>query len=127
MLKELRGHLNEDDYLTTVREMMKRGYRLFALEDDGDIVALAGISVGLNFYYGPYVWVYDLITSEKARSRGHGQELLSHIEKVAEDEGCLVVALSSALYRTDAHRFYEERMGYKRAAYTFVKELGAKS
>lgn len=126
VLKELRGHLNEDDYLTTVREMMKRGYRLFALEDEGDIVALAGISVGLNFYYGPYVWVYDLITSEKVRSRGYGQELLSRIEKVAEDEGCKVVALSSALFRTDAHRFYEERMGYQRAAYVFVKELDAK-
>ena len=126
VLKELRSHLKEDDSLTTLRKMMEGGYRLFALEDEGTIVALAGISVGLNLYYGPYVWVYDLITAEKARSRGHGQELLSHIERVAEDEGCQTVALSSALFRTDAHRFYEERMGYQRAAYTFVKELGSK-
>lgn len=81
VLKELRSHLNEDDYQTIVHEMMKRGYRLFALEDEGAIVALAGISVGLNFYYGPYVWVYDLVTSEKVRSRGHGQDCCLTLNK----------------------------------------------
>lgn len=123
MLRELRSHLDEDAYLESVRDMMGRGYRLFALEDGGDIVALAGIGEGLNFYYGKYIWVYDLVTSERVRSRGYGQTLLAHIEQLAVADGCQTVALSSALFRKDAHRFYEERMGYERASYSFVKKL----
>ena len=124
VLRELRSHLDEDAYLESVRDMMGRGYRLFALEDGGDIVALAGIGEGLNFYYGKYIWVFDLVTSERVRSRGYGQTLLEHIEQLAREDGCQTVALSSALYREDAHRFYEKRMGYERASYSFVKKLG---
>ena len=123
VLNELRDHLDEDSYLEAVHDMTARGYRLFALEIDDEIVALAGISEGLNFYFGRYIWVYDLITSAKVRSRGHGQELLTHIEELAKRQGCGVVALGSALFRKDAHRFYEERMGYERVSYTFVKKL----
>jgi GNAT superfamily N-acetyltransferase len=123
VMNELRTHLDEKEYLDTVKEMTDKGYRLFALEEDAEIVALAGIGEGVNFYYGKFIWVYDLITSESARSRGHGQELVTHIEKLAEESGCRTVALASALFRKDAHRFYEERMGYTKASYTFSKEL----
>ena len=40
-------------------------------------------------------------------------------------EGCEVVGLSSGLRRVDAHRFYEERMGYDRAGFVFTKQVGA--
>ena len=123
VMNELRDHLDEATFLGTVDEMMAGGYRLFALEDEGDIVALAGVAQDLNFYYGRFIYVYDLITSSKARSRGYGRELLSHIEKMAKQEGCGVVALSSALFRKDAHRFYEDKMGYERVSYAFVKQL----
>lgn len=123
VLRELRSHMDEDAYIESVQDMVGRGYQLFALEDEGDIVALAGIGEGLNFYYGKYIWVYDLVTSERVRSRGYGQTLLEHIEQLARENGCETVALSSALYRKEAHRFYEERMGYERASYSFVKKL----
>ena len=123
VLKELREHLEEESYLKTVEDMVERGYRLFALEVNGEIVALAGIGEGINFYYGRYIWVYDLVTSSKARSRGHGKELLTHIEELAKKEGCETVALASALFRKDAHRFYEDKMGYTRASYTFHKKV----
>ena len=123
VLRELRDHLDEASFLETVGEMMAKGYRLFALEDEGDIVALAGIGQDLNFYYGRFIYVYDLITSSKVRSRGYGRRLLTHLEEVAKQEGCGKVALSSALFRKDAHRFYEDKMGYERVSYAFVKQL----
>jgi GNAT superfamily N-acetyltransferase len=122
VMSQLRINHDEDSFVRTVIEMQPRGYRLLAGIDDGAIVALAGIEIMLNLYDDRHVWVYDLVTDENARSRGHGLELLAYIEKLAAEEGCERVALASGLQRLDAHRFYD-RAGYKRMSYTFRKEV----
>jgi hypothetical protein len=48
---------------------------------------------------------------------------MAELERFALDEGCDTIALASGLQRKDAHRFYEDRLGYKRASYTFHKTL----
>ncbi|MGH2806581.1 MAG: GNAT family N-acetyltransferase [Actinomycetota bacterium] len=123
VMHELRTHLGEDAYMTLLADMVPRGYRLFALEADGDIAALAGIARRVNFYYLQYIWVFDLITAEKHRSKGYGLRLLSHIEDLARADGCDTVALSSAFHRVDAHRFYREKALYEQTGYGFVKKL----
>ena len=124
VMQELRSHLDEDEYVELLGEMIPRGYRLFALFDDAEsIAALAGITFATNFYYGRYVWVFDLITRADARSGGFGGKLLTHIEELARHEGCDMIALSSALHRLDAHRFYTDRGGYEKSGFTFQKAL----
>jgi ribosomal protein S18 acetylase RimI-like enzyme len=123
VMHELRTHLHPHDYSEALTAMSRDGYRMFAAEEDGGIVALAGIAIRTNFYYGKFLYVYDLVTSEKDRSRGHGKLLLDHLEDLARAEGCQTIALSSGVQRTDAHRFYEDKMGYDRVSYVFKKEL----
>jgi GNAT superfamily N-acetyltransferase len=123
VLSQLRDHVSEDAYLSKLEEMTKGGYRLLALYEGDDVVAVAGIGKGLNFYYGTYIWVFDLVTAEGHRSKGYGKALLEHIEALAREEGCETLALSSGLQREDAHRFYEEKMGYEKASYAFKKDL----
>jgi GNAT superfamily N-acetyltransferase len=123
VMSQLRTDLDEAAYMELLSEMRPDGYRLFALEVDGDIKALAGVSIGTNFYYRRYLWVYDLITTEAARSSGHGTALMGELERLAREERCDTIALASGLHRSDAHRFYEDRLGYKRASYTFHKTL----
>jgi GNAT superfamily N-acetyltransferase len=123
VMAELRGHHSIESFLAALTEMTPGGYRLLAAQEDGDIKALAGIGFGVNLYYGRYLWVYDLITTESARSRGYGAALIEHLEGLARSEGCDTIALASALHRKDAHRFYEDKVGYERASYTFHKTL----
>lgn len=124
VMNELRTHfMTRAEYETQLNIMRKDGYRMFAVEEDGDYVALAGIAIRTNFYYGRYLYVYDLITSEKVRSRGHGKALLVYLEELARADGCETIALSSGVQRKDAHRFYEYKMGYDRVSYVFKKEL----
>jgi GNAT superfamily N-acetyltransferase len=123
VMKELRDHLDVEGFMSLVAEMRPDGYRLLACEDNGTTVALAGIGRGTNLYYGHYLWVYDLITSESARSKGHGLELLTYVEDLARREGCETVALSSGLHRLDAHRFYLDKAGFEKVSYTFKKTL----
>ena len=123
VMRELRPHLDLSKYLELLAEMRPRGYRLIAAEADDKIVGLAGIGQGVNFYYGHYIWVYDLITAETERSKGHGLILLQYVEQLARDSGCETLALSSAVFRKDAHRFYLEKASMEMPGHVFVKDL----
>ena len=123
VMRELRMHLDETGFLALLAVMMPAGYRLLAAREGDRIVAVAGIAVRTSLHHGRHVWVYDLVTTADARSRGYGRALLSAIEDLGRHEDCETIALSSGLQRTDAHRFYEKHMGYERASYSFRKAL----
>ena len=125
VMNELRTHLDSDTYLSMLFQMQEDGYRLFALFDNDEIVAVAGIAIRTNFYYGKHIFVYDLVTKHSQRSKGYGEKLLAYIHELAKESGCGMVALESGLFRTDAHRFYEEKMGYEKFCYSFKKVLSS--
>lgn len=79
----------------------------------------------ITLYYGRFVWVCDLVTIKNKRSNGYGEKLLSYVNNWAKENGYDSVALSSGLKRTDAHRFYEEKMGYDKVSYVFKKPMGS--
>nr|WP_309098630.1 GNAT family N-acetyltransferase [Fredinandcohnia onubensis] len=123
VMKQLRTHLDLEKFVALVTDMQPQGYRLFALIDDGKVAAVTGVAQQLNLYYGNHMYVYDLVTDEAGRSKGYGETLLSYIHEFGRELGCGLVALSSGLQRVDAHRFYEDKMGYERKSFSFVKEL----
>jgi GNAT superfamily N-acetyltransferase len=126
VMNELRTHLNQGRYLEFLQIMQEDGYQLFALYQNDQITAIAGVAIQTNFYYGKHVFVYDLVTHSKHRSKGYGGQLLSFIHRYAFDNGCGIVALESGLFRVDAHRFYESKMGYEKFCYSFRKFLSNK-
>lgn len=123
VIKQLRVNLSEDKYLQLVKSMNKEGYKMFALFEGNKIAAIAGIIQLTNLYYGNHIWIYDLITDENKRSKGYGEKLLSYIQEWGGGIGCEIVALSSALSRVDAHRFYESKMNFAKTSYVFKKKL----
>jgi GNAT superfamily N-acetyltransferase len=117
-------HQSEAEYLDLLRAMIPRGYRLFAVrEDDGTIMALAGVTIDVNFYDLRHVFVYDLVTAEAARSKGYGKALMDFLESFARDHDCHTITLSSGVQRLDAHRFYEQKVGMERKGYVFRKVI----
>jgi len=122
IVRQLRTHLTEDRYIELLEEMRSEGYRLFALSHAAEVVAVCGVGIKTNFYYGRHAFVYDLVTDEDHQSRGYGSQLLDHVEQWATNRDCEYVALESGLWRDRAHAFYEER-GYERYCYSFRKEL----
>ena len=123
VMKQLRTHLDLEEFVALVTGMKPQGYRMFALFDNGKVAAVTGVAQQLNLYYGNHMYVYDLVTDEAGRSKGYGEALLSYIHELGSELGCGLVALTSGLQRVNAHRFYEEKIGYERKSYAFVKEL----
>jgi GNAT superfamily N-acetyltransferase len=123
VLNELRTHLNKSTYLDFLQSMREEGYKLFALYDNEQVVAVTGIAIRTNFYYGKHIFVYDLVTQSSQRSKGYGEQILSYIHQYAIRNGCGIVALESGLFRAETHRFYETKMGYEKFCYSFKKVL----
>jgi GNAT superfamily N-acetyltransferase len=121
VLEALRDHLTETTYLEYLREMREEGYHLFAVFEDGAVLAVAGAGIRTNFYNGRHLFVYDLVTRPDRRSEGHGGRLMGFLEDWARERDCESITLESGLWREDAHRFYEDRLGMDRYCYTFKK------
>ena len=122
VLRELRSHLDRDEMERRLERMREEGYRLFGRYVDDDLVSVAGVTLGTNFYLGRYCFVHDLVTTEGRRSEGHGATLLSFVHDWAAEQGCDSVELESGLWREEAHEFYDE-LGYERYCYSFKYDL----
>jgi len=107
VMRQLRPHLSLEDYVPMVRRMMEgEGYRLAALEDDGEVRAVAGYRYMTMLYCGRLLYVDDFVTDERVRSRGYGRRLLDWLKAEGRAGGCAELQLISRVTREQAHRFY---------------------
>ena len=124
VMRELRPHLAEDEFLSRVRKQENAGYRLACVREPGGVVAVAGFRIGENLAWGRFLYVDDLVTLPAHRSKGHGARLLARLKNYAAQEGCLQLHLDSGIQCKDAHRFYE-REGMAMTGLHFVAYTAA--
>src|SRR5688572_24510372 len=122
VMAELRPHIARGDFVPIVRAMQKDGLRLACIREEGRVVAVAGYRVSTNLFCGRHFYVDDLVTSEAARSKGHGKALLAWLRARAVAEDCEVFHLDSGVQRKRAHQFYL-REGLELAGYHFSVRL----
>lgn len=103
---ELRPHIPAGEFLGRVRRQEKDGYRLAFVEDGGEVKAVAGYRVFETLAWGKILYVDDLVTSERERSKGHGDRLIDWLVAEARKHACDQFHLDSAVHRFGAHRFY---------------------
>ena len=125
VMRELRPHIAEDQFLSRVRGQEDAGYRLAFVRESDALVAVAGFRIGENLAWGRFLYVDDLVTLPAQRSKGHGARLLSWLKEYAAKEGCRQMHLDSGIQRKDAHRFYE-REGMTMAGFHFVENITTK-
>lgn len=122
VMAELRTNLERDTFLETIRQMENEGFQLAYIEDDGNIVAVAGYRISFNLFLGKHFYVDDLITSQSVRSKGYGKILYNWLREEAKKASCKHIHLDSAVQRSDAHRFYF-REGLVISSFHFREEL----
>jgi ribosomal protein S18 acetylase RimI-like enzyme len=122
VMAELRPHLQPDEFLPTVKRLMKTtGFQLASLTDDG-IKAVAGFRISEWLAGGKYLEIEDLVAKSGERSKGYGGELFDWLVKHAKENDCRQVRLVSRVSRLDAHRFYQ-RNGMNLEAYYFSLDV----
>jgi GNAT superfamily N-acetyltransferase len=122
VMRQLRSHLAEDEYLRMIKRMQRLGYRLAAATESGEVRCVAGYRIVEFLAYGKFLYVDDLVTAEDARSGGCGRRMLDWLAGVAREEGAGSLQLDSGVLRHEAHRFYF-REGMKISSYHFSVTL----
>ncbi len=82
------------------------GYRLSAVWEDDDVVAVAGWRVQENLLHGRHLFVDDLVATEARRGQGFGSVLLAALKVEGHVAGCDKLVLGTALDNVLAHQFY---------------------
>lgn len=121
-MAELRPHLIKAEFVATVRDMEKNGYKLLYLEEGKAVVAVAGFRIDKNLFMGKHLYVDDLVTAERVRSKGYGETLINYLRDLAKKESCSYLHLDSGTHRGRAHKFYFEH-GFTIASYHFSEKL----
>ncbi|OVE47678.1 GNAT family N-acetyltransferase [Chromobacterium violaceum] len=109
VMRQLRPHLQAEDFVAIVRAQMAEGYQLAYLQDGDAVACVAGLRILRTLVAGKSLYVDDLATDETARSRGHGAAMMDWLRQRAVDEGCGEIHLDSGVQRHRAHRFYLNR------------------
>ena len=102
----LRPHLIKEEFVQTIQEMMKEGYQLVYIEENGKAVAAIGFRYMQYLFNGKHFYIDDLSTLPESRSKGYGGMLIDYLINLAKEKGMHSVHLDSGVQRFDAHRFY---------------------
>ncbi len=111
------------DYAGKLARVFAGGGRMCVAADGERVVGIAVYRISENTFAGVNMYVDDLVTDERDRSRGVGHALLTHLERVARDAGCENLRLESGTHRQQAHKFYF-REGMVITSFSFTKPLG---
>ena len=122
VMRELRPHLDKEEFNRLYDVCHPQGYRVVAVFDGEDCRACAGYRLMTNLVSGYHMYVDDLVTAERWRSHGYGRLLNKYLVELAGKEGCSSVQLDSATHRRQAHRFYF-RERYTIFSFHFVRAL----
>ena len=109
VMRQLRPHLVEAEFLERVRMQRRQGYQLLAAMVEGGPAAVAGFRVLDNLSWGRFLYVDDLVTDEARRSLGYGGLLLDWLVEYCRDNGLAALHLDSGVQRFGAHRFYLQK------------------
>lgn len=107
VMHELRPHIaTPADLVARVRRQMEGGYRMVFLEEDNQVMSIAGYRIAEMLAWGKHMYVDDLVTTGGAQGTGCGSRLFDWLVNKARETGCEQFHLDSGVHRFGAHRFY---------------------
>ena len=122
LLKQLRTHLTFESFRENISKLKKENYELWSLQDNGSIVALAGLRTYTDFVRGTHLYVDDLVVDQNLRSQGYGAKLLAFTEKLCSEKGLPSLRLACAHENKKGYSFYQ-REGWTDRSCAFVKKV----
>ena len=122
VMAELRQHLKAEEFVALIQMMQNEGYRLAYIDDGDEAVAAAGYRIQTTLFMGKNMYVDDLVTSDRARSKGYGKAMIDWLRQLARQQECTHLHLDSGTQRHRAHRFYL-REGLHIASFHFSQKL----
>ena len=108
---------------TRLQQLAIVGDRVVVADVDGEVVGLAQLHVSPALEYDrPAAKIAALVVDERRRGEGIGRALVEAMEAEARLRRCVMLFLTTASRREDAHEFYR-RVGLDQTGLRFAKTL----
>lgn len=122
VMRQLRPHVAEADYLGLVREMEGQGGKLIAAKEGDKVLGCAFFRRETRLFTGPLVYVDDLVSDENQRSKGVGHALIEWMSEFCRAHEIKNLVLDSGVHREQGHKFYF-REGFTITSFNFKKPI----
>jgi ribosomal protein S18 acetylase RimI-like enzyme len=122
LIQQLSPAITHERLYNLLDDMLRRGYRLVTVWEEGTCVGLSGIWVGTKIYSGKYLEMDNVVVADTHRSKGIGKILTDYIQDLAVREGVEMLMLDAYRENEKAHAFYE-RQGFVKRGFHFLKRL----
>lgn len=109
VMKVLRPHLTENEFVPLVIEMISEGYHLAFIEEDEQAVSAIGYRFQQFLHNGKHCYIDDLATIPGRTGKGYAGKLLDYVAEICERKGLTSITLDSGFNRIDAHRLYLQK------------------
>ena len=106
VMLELRPQYDEESLVRQIKQQFEDGYQIAYVEDNGNVLCVAGFVIGEKLAWEKHIYIDDLVTSEVHRSTGAGKFIIDWFKKFGRENGCKQLHLDSAVHRFAAHKFY---------------------
>jgi len=119
--------LNEEKMIETFMDSLRRPeYYNFCAEVSGKVAAFcAGMSLNNLYDQGRICYLTTLIVDSEYRGCRIGSRMMERLKQYSLENDCVTIELYTALYRVDAHRFYE-REGFVKRAFMYSQDVKRK-
>ena len=102
-----------------IKLQQQQGYQLAYVEDNDEVLCVAGFVMGFKLAWQKHLYVDDLVTSATHRSTGAGKCIIEWLREYATQHACQQLHLDSSVQRFAAHKFYL-REGFTIKSHHFV-------
>ncbi|GAB5417766.1 MAG: GNAT family N-acetyltransferase [Crocinitomicaceae bacterium] len=122
LILEMYPTISKEEYSKELEIMIPNNYGQVAVYDGESCAGMTGYWIGSKLWCGKYMELDNVIVSSKYRRKGVGKILFSHMEKMAKEMDCNMMALDSYSDNFDAHRFFYEQ-NYVPRGFHFINVL----
>ncbi|MEO7768501.1 MAG: GNAT family N-acetyltransferase [Ferruginibacter sp.] len=122
VMKVLRPHLSENEFVSMVIEMISAGYHLAYIEEDNIAVSAIGYRFQQYLFNGRHCYIDDLATVPGRTGKGYAGKLIDYVVEICKQKGLTSVTLDSGFNRMDAHRLYLQKR-FEISSLHFSKKL----
>lgn len=122
VVSQLHTSLSYKEFEDLIYDMRDIDYKMVGIMDGERLITYAGVSILTNLYHKRHLYVYELVTDEKYRSKNYGKMMLEYLHDYAKMGMCENIVLSSGFPREEAHGFYEKN-GFVKKSFIFLKSV----
>ena len=111
ILQVLWPELRAETYVRSLASMQERGYELFGIRSEDELVAVAGVQEIELLARGKILWLFDMATHPQHQGKGLGARLLRFLQGYAQANGYSRLLLHTGANREATIAFYRSQLG----------------